>query len=141
MLSVLSAATHLLMPFVHGGGVLAWVMVPLALVCLVCAVHLWNKPTRETWKLSALMYGWMLGIHAFEVWLNSVGNSGSRPLAEEGHAMHGGSEMPLGAALPVDHETLMSAGTVFALTALGTAILQLCKPQQHHSNPEMRFPL
>lgn len=46
-LALLSAAIHLIMPFMHQEAYLTWLMVALSLLCIWCAFHLGLAPHEE----------------------------------------------------------------------------------------------
>ena len=73
--TAVGSAWHGAMALAHAGTALAAVMLPMAAVCLFCAVHLWRGPTdRRAWAGVVAMSAGMLGAHV--VVLTASGSGG-----------------------------------------------------------------
>ena len=92
VLALASAAVHLLL--LDASSLDSLVMVLMAAACLPCAWHLWRSPSASVWRVTALVDGAMLVLHA-----QMLGGSAGGSMASMHHADSPGGLMWLGLGL------------------------------------------
>ena len=119
VIGTISALGHLVFLVLHGSGhapVTATLMSVMAIACLVCAWHLWQRSARRVWITSAVMYAGMCLLHL--------------PISADGSGQHAGHHQMHSGSAPAEHGGPIAVLSVLAAVQVLLAVTVLIRSRR-----------